>query len=574
MSQTPSDPPPSQPPTPPPPAPSRPGDEDHRSELEAIRAQADALKTQNLALKAQVDELKSLANTGEPEPARSLQHLHLLQIQPVRDLLVILLLVGVVYLGYVLRPLTIPLLLALALAYLFEPIVRRMTASGRIRRPVAAISIIFTMVLVVLLPVGFGVAYGTAQGVHAGRQMSVNLAAFRASMDNPEDQELEARVRDQGWLWKTALEFVREAQKEAATVPDAPEREGEGERREENGDNGAARAPPESTDQRSPGEILLSSLTQQQPVQQETPAPQQQPDARAAAPERQVGEPVVQVDDAPLSVQIVEWLDEWVQQSAASIGAAFGRRAVGTGMDVLRIVWHVISRSAYLAFATFLVLFFFFFFCVSYQRVLNSLADLIPKWKRARTIEMIRKMDAVVSGFVRGRLIIMCIQTVMFIIGYWLVGVPAPLLVGLIIGLLAIVPYLSLVGIPLTILLMWLQPVPGLQFEFMYAWWWVLFAPTVVYFIVQLSDDYIWTPTIQGKATDMDIPSILFAVLAGGILAGFYGVLLAIPVAACIKVLLKEAFWPRFKAWSEGRVKDFLPISRYDPTTTDEAGRR
>jgi predicted PurR-regulated permease PerM len=552
---TPPAPPPESPPPPPPTPPPTPPEEDP---LAALRAEAEALRRQNLTLAAQVDELKGLTARSE-ETARPLQHLHLHHIQPVRDLLVLLLIVGLVYLGYVLRPLTIPVLLALTLAYLFEPVVRRMTAiggGGRIGRPFATLSIIISLVLLVTLPVATGIAYGTVQGVHAGRHFQVSLATFRQSIENPQDAELQRRVREQGPLWRYAREFIIDAQKSAVTVPDgqtAPETtdplQGTG---DEGGGGSSRREVAENT-------VILAGLSSDQTSPPVTPQPDQ-PQPGEPPP---VGAPREAYE--PISVQIVEWLDEWVQRSAASIGAAFGRQALGTGADVLRIVWGVVSRSMYLAFAAFLVLFFFFFFSVNYQRVLNSMADLIPKWKRARTLEMIRKMDGVVSGFVRGRLIIMCIQTVMFIIGYWTVGVPAPLIVGLAIGILSLVPYLSLIGIPLTISLMWLQPVAGMP-EFMTTWWWVLLAPTAVYFIVQLSDDYVWTPMIQGKATDMDIPSILFAVLAGGILAGFYGVLLAIPVAACIKVLMKEAFWPRFKAWSEGRVKDFLPISRYDPT--------
>ena len=52
----------------------------------------------------------------------------------------------------------------------------------------------------------------------------------------------------------------------------------------------------------------------------------------------------------------------------------------------------------------------------------------------------------------------------------------------------------------------------------------------------------------------------LFVSLAGGVLAGFYGLLLAIPVGACLKILLNEVFWPRFRQWAEGRARDFLPI--------------
>src|SRR5437773_1399244 len=86
----------------------------------------DELRSRNAKLAAQVDELKALA-ASPPESPKDIQRLHLLQIQPVRDLLVILLVVGLFWVGYILRPVTIPLLVALGLAYLVEPLVRRLT---------------------------------------------------------------------------------------------------------------------------------------------------------------------------------------------------------------------------------------------------------------------------------------------------------------------------------------------------------------------------------------------------------------------------------------------------------------
>ena len=93
-------------------------------------------------------------------------------------------------------------------------------------------------------------------------------------------------------------------------------------------------------------------------------------------------------------------------------------------------------------------------------------------------------------------------------------------------------------------------------------WWWVLGAPAVVYFVGQALDDYVWTPVIQGKSTNMDTPTILFATLAGGALFGVFGMLIAIPIAACVKILIVEIVWPAFKDWAEGRSEDPLPIER------------
>jgi predicted PurR-regulated permease PerM len=92
----------------------------------------------------------------------------------------------------------------------------------------------------------------------------------------------------------------------------------------------------------------------------------------------------------------------------------------------------------------------------------------------------------------------------------------------------------------------------------------VVLAPVVVFAVAQAMDDYVLTPRIQGQSTDMNTPAILFASLAGGVLAGVYGLLLAIPVAACLNILLKEVFWPKFKEWAEGRASDFLPIEGGD----------
>jgi predicted PurR-regulated permease PerM len=88
----------------------------------------------------------------------------------------------------------------------------------------------------------------------------------------------------------------------------------------------------------------------------------------------------------------------------------------------------------------------------------------------------------------------------------------------------------------------------------------MLFAPTLFYFVGQMLDDYIWTPMIQGKSTGLDTPVILFASIAGGALFGVFGLLIAIPLAACAKILIQEIFWPRFKDWAEGRSADPLPI--------------
>ena len=73
-------------------------------------------------------------------------------------------------------------------------------------------------------------------------------------------------------------------------------------------------------------------------------------------------------------------------------------------------------------------------------------------------------------------------------------------------------------------------------------------------------EDVLVCKLIAGKVTNLDPVTILVAVLAGGSVLGVYGMLLAIPAAACVKILISDVLMPRVTAWIKGEVKDPLPI--------------
>ena len=394
--------------------------------------------------------------------------LHLWQIQPLRDLLVLAAVLGVLYLGYLVSIVTVPLLLATLLAYLFEPLVKRMTRVSWMGRRLAAGIIVVVAGVVVVVPAIVAITFAATQGVTLAGRISSSVERVYASVQNPDDAAALADVPE--GFWRAARDFLVERRDVAE------------------------------------GEVAKRLL-------------------------------------------------ELLRANAQTIAT----QALETGAGAIGATMRGIASVVSLVLGAFLTAFFFFFVCTGWGKVLDFWEGLIPERKRGRWLELVRAFDAVVSGFVRGRLTIAFIQAGILSVLYWLIGTPAPILFGLAIGLLSIVPYLALIGIPATILAMWLDPSgPGWQ----NAWWWVTFAPMVVFFIAQAVDDYVLTPVIQGKSTGMDTPSILFASLAGGALFGFYGLLIAIPLAACVKIALREVFWPRFRAWAEGREKDFLPVGR------------
>ncbi len=393
--------------------------------------------------------------------------LHLWQIQPVRDVIVVVGVIALFWLGSKLSVVTVPLLLAVMFAYLLEPVIVWLMRRFKLSRQGAAGSLLVALILVVVVPSILGAVFGAAQLTRfAGRTTTSVNDAIRSARDI-DDPTLNARVENAGgpWVW------IRDRWHEF------------------------------------------------------------DPDGS------------VQLED------VVNNILNAVNPSAL-VGTA------SAGANVLGSAAGMVGGTFGLAFAVFLTGFFFYFVATGWIELKAFSTKLLPDKHKGRIIHLTRKFDAVISGFVRGRLTIAFVQAFVFSIGYFLIGVPASFILGPVVAILSIVPYLAMVGIPISIALLWIEGHTGFRGE----WWWVLGAPCAVYFLGQALDDYLLTPMIQGKSTNMDTPTILFATLAGGVLFGVFGMLIAIPLAACIKILIQELFWPRFKAWAEGREKDFLPI--------------
>jgi predicted PurR-regulated permease PerM len=137
-------------------------------------------------------------------------------------------------------------------------------------------------------------------------------------------------------------------------------------------------------------------------------------------------------------------------------------------------------------------------------------------------------------------------MAVLYAIGWMFVGVPYAILLAIVVGAFSLVPFLGLVGIPVAIILLALAQLDLPEAQRV-AWWGVLLWPTLVFAIVNGLDGWVLTPIIAGKATNLDPVTIFVAVLAGGSVLGAYGMLLAIPVAACIKILLSDLVIPKLK---------------------------
>ena len=363
---------------------------------------------------------------GPDNPVVSAANRHLWEITPIRDLLWLGGILFLLWFGYYLRGVFTPVLVALLLAYLVNPVVRRAESAWHVPRPVTISIILFLSAL-----------------------MLGGLVTWLGPLLAEQVQSFAERVP--GYLQSIAKQYH-------VTLGDFSE----------------------------PLSTIATNLR-----------------------------------DDPLSI---------LRPIFSGTGQAFG------------VLGAVIGTTADVTLALVLIPIYFFFFAWHLDSALTQLKRYIPAYYRPRARHILRRMDQAVSGFFRGRLTIALASAVLYSAGWVLTGVRYWFLLGLITGILTIIPYASLIGWPLAIVLKYLDGFSSGDgaFDVMTVVVW----PSVAYLIVQFIESWLLTPWVQSQSMEMNAVTVLVVVFIGGALGGFYGLLLAIPIAACIKILVQELVLP------------------------------
>ena len=173
-----------------------------------------------------------------------------------------------------------------------------------------------------------------------------------------------------------------------------------------------------------------------------------------------------------------------------------------------------------------------FFLLRDWDIFVERAASLVPRKHIDTVSRLAHESSEVLGGFLRGQLLVMVILGIMYGLGLWLVGLDLGILIGIIAGLFTFVPYLG--------------PTSGVVFGVIaalvqYGDWKHVLGVLAVFGIGQVIESYWLTPKLVGDRIGLHPVAVIFAVLAGGQLFGFLGMLLALPVAAIANVLLRYA---------------------------------
>ena len=207
-----------------------------------------------------------------------------------------------------------------------------------------------------------------------------------------------------------------------------------------------------------------------------------------------------------------------VKEHIGSIGSVLGKLS-RSGVGVLMWMTNLV-----------LVPVVAFYLLRDWDRLVAWVDAMLPRSVQPTVARLAHESDKVLGAFVRGQMLVMLALGLFYGAGLALVGLSVGPLIGMVAGLLSFVPYLGfIIGFAAAVIAVLVQ----------YGDWAHLLLVCGVFAVGQLLEGYVLVPKLVGDKIGLHPVAVIFAVLAGGYLAGFLGVLLALPAASVILVLLR-----------------------------------
>ena len=191
----------------------------------------------------------------------------------------------------------------------------------------------------------------------------------------------------------------------------------------------------------------------------------------------------------------------------------------------------VLSGTVTGVFQAALVLILTVYVLYDYHRFTESFLSAIPRPYRDTVRSLAVTLDSVMGGYIRGQLIVAASVGVMVIIGLTIIGLPLAGFIGLIAGLLNIVPFLGSI----------VPAIPALIIALAGGWWQVILV-ILVFVIANQIDNHLLTPFVLSRSTALHPVTVILAVIGGFAFGGLLAAILAVPVVAFAKALFEDHY--------------------------------
>lgn len=258
-------------------------------------------------------------------------------------------------------------------------------------------------------------------------------------------------------------------------------------------------------------------------------------------------------------------IKEWLQDNQTTIERFLKSKDFSdTLKTTMPKVFSVVSQTATVLMsivASMITLLYMFFILLDYETLTANWVRIFPKKNRPFWSALMKDVERELNNYIRGQGMVALCMGIMFCIGFTIIGFPMAIGLGILIGIMDLVPYLHTFAlIPTAFLAMLKAADTGQNF-------WVVFGLAVLVFcVVQVITDMVVTPKIMGKAMGLNPAILLLSLSIWGALLGFLGLIVALPLTT-----LLIAYWQRYVTREKPQYEEKL--GQNPPETATETGK-
>ena len=233
-------------------------------------------------------------------------------------------------------------------------------------------------------------------------------------------------------------------------------------------------------------------------------------------------------------------IKEWLQDNQTTIERFLKSKDFSDALKTtMPKVFSVVSQTATVLMsivASMITLLYMFFILLDYETLTANWVRIFPKKNRPFWSALMKDVERELNNYIRGQGMVALCMGIMFCIGFTIIGFPMAIGLGILIGIMNLVPYLHTFAlIPTAFLAMLKAADTGQNF-------WVVFGLAfLVFCVVQVITDMVVTPKIMGKAMGLNPAILLLSLSVWGALLGFIGLIVALPLTT-----LLIAYWQRY----------------------------
>lgn len=212
-------------------------------------------------------------------------------------------------------------------------------------------------------------------------------------------------------------------------------------------------------------------------------------------------------------------------------------------------LWTILSQSLSIVFGivtVFMIILYLFFILLDYETLEKSWINIIPRRYRPFATGLAEDLQAGMNRYFRGQSLVALIVGILSVTGFLIIDFPLAIGLGLLVGVLTLIPYMKVVALLPTVVLAVVKAVETGQ-----NFWLVILSAVAVFAVVQAIEDFIITPKIMGKLMGLNPALILLSLSVWGALMGLIGMIVALPLTT-----LLLSYYKRFVIGHERIARD------------------